>query len=787
VLQHNANNLIFTDYQEAVSDLARHTARNISLVVALVAVVGAGIFVFIQFGTPQLLPNEIFSVIPANELPLLELTGYVRQDITCFIKTTLVGEFTDGTFADISQSMFVGGTAGVAPTTLDLVRRTTGQEFKNLHIDGKVRCDFRNPSSDGGFFGWQVIPDIRIGLFAETNDLDGSGLVLPVIQKFPTQITLRDNTEHTFIRFTIPASQIDALYSEHVSPYRTEFRTYLVGKLVFNFPTDPTVKYGIEMKFPELYNHIFYNVEKIPAGEVPIQLKDVRITIESVIQTLTDINLESGTNTLDTSSAGGRQINILGSVKTWDPSQGTPIIEIKRGGTTPTTIASGFMTLVDRINDNQDGIFQFLYVFDRNSPEGQYFIVMTLTGRTQQSMSTIYINNTPEEPKVIIKDTPEGEEEITPTATTEAQEKLRDELLLGQLVNSFKVNFADGTFEQIIKDSTGTNFVSRTGVLVPTLALTGALLDVPPKTILSVEYGLFLRPPVAGDLNILFIDSNVRFTPKVIVSSVQEGEGSVIPQRESSSTLSGNSAQNVQNIGLAHTLGKVTITANTIEAIAKNADPPVTTGQRVELDLLLTASGDVTFKRDVANVAVVQKLEVTNTFVRLDNIIFDNQFMPDVNCQKAGLLDDPLTGGCKLPDENDPTCMTALRTDIKCDLNFINDNCPENDLTMCNEPDKDNDGVPDILDDCASTFGLAVNNGCPQGVLGEGEPCPTSGTSCVPPSSFPPIFGGLLCSATTPTMCTDGELDITTLLIIGGIGLIILGVVVFVIRRRSTL
>ena len=152
--------------------MARHTARNISLIVALVAVVGAGIFVFIQFGTPQLLPNEIFSVIPANELPLLALTGFERQDITCFIKTTLVGEFTDGTFEEISQSMFVGGISGVAPTTLDLIRRTTGQKFKNLHIDGKVRCDFEFTNVGEQYFGWRVIPDVnRLALFAETENL----------------------------------------------------------------------------------------------------------------------------------------------------------------------------------------------------------------------------------------------------------------------------------------------------------------------------------------------------------------------------------------------------------------------------------------------------------------------------------------------------------------------------------------------------------------------------------------------------------------------------------------
>ena len=205
------------------------SARNISLVVAVIAIGAGGFFVFTQFGTPQLVPNEIFSVIPANELPLLQLAGYERQDITCFVKTTLSGQFTDGTIQEISQSMFIGGTAGVAPTSLELVRRTTGQVFQNLLIDGKVRCDFDLVSNGNNFFGWQVIPDVRIGLFAETNDLDGSGLILPVIQKFPTQVTLLDNTEHTFIRFSIPASQIDALYSESPAPYRTEFRTYLVG------------------------------------------------------------------------------------------------------------------------------------------------------------------------------------------------------------------------------------------------------------------------------------------------------------------------------------------------------------------------------------------------------------------------------------------------------------------------------------------------------------------------------------------------------------------------------
>jgi len=765
--------------------LARHTARNISLIVALVAVVGAGIFVFIQFGTPQLLPNEIFSVIPANELPLLALTGFERQDITCFVKTTLVGEFTDGTFEEISQSMFVGGISGVAPTTLDLIRRTTGQEFKNLHIDGKVRCDFEFTNVGEQYFGWRVIPDVnRLALFAETENLDGRTLTIPALQKFSSQLTLLDNREQTFVRFTIPASQIDALYSENVTPYRTEFRTFLVGKLVFDFPSDAgQTRYGIEMKFPELYNHIFYNVEKFPTIiPSPIQLRDIQIEIRSVEQTLTGLRLDTGANTLDTSSAGGRQIKIVGVAKTWDTSQPNPIIniEFRKTGITTVPIASGVMTQVGLENDRQDGIFEFLFLFDRNSPEGEYLIKMTLQGRNTVSTRSLYINNAPDASEPVTKETPTTEEVITPEAPTQAKMQLETELLQGQLVNSFKVTFADGTFDQLIGDSGITNFVSRTGVLVPTLALTGSLLDEAPRGIVSVEYELFLRPPLASDLNILFTDSNVRFTPKVIVSSVQEAEGSVIPQVGSSSTLSGSQKQQIPNAGLVYKLGTVKLSANTIEAIAMASG--VTTGQRIEMDLLIEASGDVTFLRDVT----VQKLEVTNTFVRLDNIIFDNQFVPDVNCQKAGLLDDPLTGGCKLPEEDDPTCQTPLRTNIKCDLNFINENCPQNDLTMCNEPDKDNDGVPDIQDDCASTFGLISNNGCPQGVVGGGIiPCPDQlGTTCIDPPNFKPSFGGIICSATNPDMCTVEEPDITTLLIIGGVGLIIVGAIVFVIRRR---
>ncbi len=123
-----------------------------------------------------------------------------------------------------------------------------------------------------------------------------------------------------------------------------------------------------------------------------------------------------------------------------------------------------------------------------------------------------------------------------------------------------------------------------------------------------------------------------------------------------------------------------------------------------------------------------------------------------------------------------------------CDETYIDTFCANGNPTDCSEPDRDGDGFVDIVDNCPNTFATS-NDGCPQGVTTDPKECEViidgicvKGTMVVVPSGG----SGGVCSESNPSACNNqfGSFDTTTLLILGGVGLIVVGVIVAVVKRR---
>ena len=798
----------------------RNFQRNLVISVIGATIIGISILYFPQLQQIQIQPNEIFATIPKDTLPELSITGFVREDIKCYIKTALIAEYTNGRKAEVSRSSFVGGDVGVAPVALELVDRNTQEVVKNLIVEGRVRCDMANVVQDGNptstkttMYGWTLYPSV-VTLVPETDNLDGRTIQLNQMQKTTSQIGLRDNEEFTFVTFIIPASQIDAVYSQYTQEYKTEFRTDLVGDLKFAFNTYPQQQYQIKFSNQQLHNSFFYNVKKIAPVTVPITFANKLIEIRSIERVADGLRLDNSINKFDTSDNQRRQIKVTGVVTTWDQSQGNPNIKITFGGS---TIVDGRMTFDHTEIDNQNGVFIFYVIFNQNSAEGQYNVLMTMTGRTLVSTRTIIVDNT--EPPVNTDADKDGVLDandkcpnlvgvaqylgcpaptvVTPppkneTTTTQlSDQELRAKLLEGKIINLATVIYIDGTKSSFIAEGGG--FLSGgTVTTLPTLEVTTNIAGQK-KVIDRIEYEvLYMYSNIADGTATSLIGSNIIFTPTVVVSSVQQGTGISVEQTGATLGIGGALQRDGQVSGYGFSLGKGIIKSVNIEAITK---PIITEGQARDIkELKIIASGDFTLKRQIQ-----EKLILKDTFVSFTEFTVNNEVNPvgePDNCPSGTTKTFDGFGkflSCKPVTETTKTCITPERT-IQCDQSYIDSFCEAGNVNQCREQDKDGDMIPDYRDDCKNDREDNVGSttkeqtdGCPVGMVivdGHTPPCSeiVNGV-CIPTPPPPPRGGGTVCYSAGSDPCKP-QIDTFTILLVGGIAFVVIAVVILVARRR---
>jgi len=755
----------------------KHFQRNLVIAIIGAIAIGIGIFYFPQLQQVQLQANEIFATIPADTLPQLSITGYVREDMTCYVKTSLIIEYTNGRKALVSSSPFVGGGAGVAPVALELINRNTQEEIRNFIVEGRVRCDMDNVAQDGNptsnkstMYGWTLYPSL-VTLGLGTTNLDGKGIDINPITKTISQLGLRDNEEFIFVTFAVPASQIDALYSQHTQQYQTEIRTFLAGSLKFAFNTLPTQQYQIVFPFGSLYNHWIYNVNKIaPTTTTPLLTNEL-IEINSIVRSTDLLRLDSGINKLDTSNIQGRQVKVTGTIRTWDQAQGNPTIKITFGGA---TVRQGTMTFDHTENENRNGVFVFLHQFEQNTVEGEYKFLMEKAGRTTTSTRTIIIQNT----VPVVNSDKDGDgiadafdncplivgvasnngcpPPTTPPPTTPDEQTVINKMLQGKIQNFATVIFKDGTRNSFIVQDAG--FLSGVGTVTP-LQVTSQV-DGQKKILDRIEYEVFYTYTNSADAIATSLElTNVRFTPTVIVSSVQEKSGTSIEQTGATLTNGGAIQREGQGfVGVS--LGKGLVRAVEFQSLTTEF---ITQGQAREVQALkITASGDFVLKRE----SITHKFILKDAFVSFPKFTIENtpDVMGEPDCQVLGLVAEYDEGTGK----------------------FVR--CVEPPIT---QGDEDNDGVPDSSDKCLGVKedgqGDNPNDGCPFGKGGEGCPDDESAQTAIcdgDGTGGNPDGGGLTCSSSNPQLCNPPPIDLTTILTVGGIFFVAIAVVILVMRRR---
>jgi len=200
--------------------------------------------------------------------------------------------------------------------------------------------------------------------------------------------------------------------------------------------------------------------------------------------------------------------------------------------------------------------------------------------------------------------------------------------------------------------------------------------------------------------------------------------------------------------------------------------------------------------RSTLGIKETAQFTLVDAFVSFDKLTINNEVNSGIKqCQEGTVPEYDIDGKivkCSPPSTiTTQTCFTNLRPEgFTCSESFINNNCPTG-IATCNEPDRDGDGFPDLIDTICPSLaedGLGTleqrTDGCPLGK--EVDPCENITTGiCKPPNGNGNGIstGGCAVGQTDPS-CPPEGIDTTTLLIIGGVALIIIGVVVAIIRRR---
>lgn len=363
--------------------MGKKNAKPKILIGALVAVI-----LFVIIINPDL--DNLFTSEGEGFQFQFQTLAFTSPNITCFVKSTALQQFSDGSTRAVSQSQFIGGSSGTAPT-LSLVNRVTGETIQNFIVELKGRCDDRF-NSNPPLSGFTLLPS-QVSLFVTAFDKDGSQKQFSPISKTTNRVTLVENQESLWARWVFSADQVESQLSAHTEPYRSQLIFNVLGNFQFqHVATTGTSEsiWKIQAVQGNIVNSFLYQVEKIITPTPAPNKANSLIVIEKVTQTSTGKDLTSGSTKIDTSVLSGRQIRVESTVRDWAISEGNPTITIRTPSGTNQKI---LMSLDQRINSNADAIFVLLYVVPRDSLEGQYRLTMTLDGRTNPSVRSFWVDN----------------------------------------------------------------------------------------------------------------------------------------------------------------------------------------------------------------------------------------------------------------------------------------------------------------------------------------------------------------------------------------------------------
>ena len=317
----------------------------------------------------------------------------------------------------------------------------------------------------------------------------------------------------------------------------------------------------------------------------------------------------------------------------------------------------------------------------------------------------------------------------------------------------------------------------------------------------------YIFPNTADAFATTLVDSDLNFRPTVRITLTEQRIGT--PFIGTAGDIGETGKQQIPfgtgtGIGNGFLLSSKAFLARDIQALGTAVDPItadvlIGEGNSAEVTFIVDVTGDFTFSRKGQTGDFI----INDAFVTFSDVTINNL--------KGLLKPTPCLGG-QVPtfdvDGQQVGCTTAPQGDRDADgVSDVADQCPDVFGTVSNNgcpapdtkpsPDTDGDGIPDNVDPDIDGDGIP-NETDPDidgdGIPNEDEKPPCEGALTVIGTELICVKGtiviggnnGEVCTLLEPQNCPTPTLpiDFNTLLIVGGIAFVIIGVTVAVLRRR---
>jgi hypothetical protein len=364
----------------------------------------------------------------------------------------------------------------------------------------------------------------------------------------------------------------------------------------------------------------------------------------------------------------------------------------------------------------------------------------------------------------------------------------------------------------VYKDLSQDTFVVQEGIFFSSIG------QLDPLTVTTVIQGAerdierievdvyYIYPNTADALATTLEDSDLNFRPAIRISGTEQRLGSTFVG--TAGDVGETGSQQIPfgtgtGIGNGFLLSSKGFLARDIQAIGTSvdpitADPLISEGNSAIVTLQVDVNGDFSLSRE----STTADFSVNDAFVLFSDITINNLkgLLKDSQCLGGQVPIRDVDGqqtGCVDPTEGDRDADGVSDIADQCPDEFgiaSNRGCPAPDAPI--PTDTDGDGIPDTIDPDIDNDGIPNDtdldddgDGIPD--TEEKPPCDqftVIGTEviCVKGTI---VFGGNngeVCSIAEPQNCPTPAVpfDLNTLLVIGGVGFIIIGVTVAVLRRR---
>lgn len=816
--------------------MGKHTARNISLVVALVAIVGAGTGLFLFQGEEF----EFNLPVQARLLTSQELQGFdpieapfgasFATGITCKVKQTtiVIGVNQNNQIVELARIESSG--LGGSPFALLAISSTTtpqGNVLSHFQVEPKIFC------STAGDLPIEVfVKQLTATTFGSFTTV-ATGSVAEVLQRqnvFSSPLLMfgQGQPEQRLNQFIIKATDLEKGLPD--VDFSVLYTFDITGIINVNYRDFPAITYQIPIGFGDLDTEFTVNVDKArtvidtDGDGIPDNVDLCPLSPEDFD------NFEDGDGCPETGTGQmpPPPVCLFGEIL----QNNVCVEDCRVTGCVPMTCAEGNTQACEQECIDSGG--QLLIIQGvltcLNVPEctqnedlilrnGNEFVCVPKVGTGDRDGDGIIdaLDQCPDLREDLDgfededgcpeagtgMDCPTGQIRIEGVCVPKPSEgNLIEKVLEGDIVTLTTIRFEDNTVETAIASTSGAsiqtpNLFQQISELVPA-ELIGTIQEGEGKPIDEISIEIFyinnVRPELIGvrssmlDLILTVDESTVSMASSMPIPFIGGiGDGKLSP-------LSGE----VGLLGTGISLGIVRVTAENIVNLGEEAN--ITTGQKKDANLIFSMSGFITFNDGDER----ERFLLTNSIITIKSVDIDNQGIPPapIVCTPSQLeIIDPRTGvvtGCTTPPPTAPKCFSSERPQpvgYACTPQDIINFC-DGDPTSCTEKDDDRDGIPNYRDDCRDVTknnlledGLTINGSDPNdgcSAIKKGVTCNPLIQQCKPEPPELPM--PMLCSEENPEKCLFGlpPSQLETFLIIGGVGLLIVGVLVFAFRRRRS-